>query len=207
MHQILKTLIDEGILDFKALVFKYYHKFKLSETEAMVLIKLHKLLQEKQQIIKPKVFAKWVSVSPKETETILNNLVSKGYLTIHLYEDEDGKETETFNIDYFMVKVVNHLSKEKQSKNDDLVGKVVDFLEDMFNKPLSQLDFETIHHWIHDEGYAFEMIKDATYKAFENKYPSMRQIDRHLVDQMKNIGKTTQLNKASLKEFHKLWEE
>ncbi len=207
MHQILKTLIAEDILDFKALVLKYYHKFDLKETEAITLIKLHKLLQEKQQIIKPKMFAKWVSMSPKETETVLNNLVSKGYLTIHLFEDEDGKETETFNVDYFMVKVVQYLTKEKQSQNDDVVGQIVDFLEGMFNKPLSQLDFETIHHWVHDEGYAFEMIKEATYKTFENKYPSMRQIDRQLVNQMKNIGKTTPSNKEALKEFHKLWEE
>ncbi len=207
MRHILKKLIDDNVLDFKGLVLKYYHKFDLNEREAIALIKLHTLLEEKQQIIKPKKFAQWLATSPAETEKILNNLITKGYLNIHLYEDDDGKERESFNVDYFLIKVVEHLKHdyETQQKNDTSI--VIDFLEDMFKQPLSQLDYETVKQWIFEEEFDIDMIKDATYQAFENKQPSLRQIDHILVNQLKDAEKKPASNKDALKDFHRIWEE
>ena len=179
MRHILKKLIDDNVLDFKGLVLKYYHKFDLNEREAIALIKLHTLLEEKQQIIKPKKFAQWLATSPAETEKILNNLITKGYLNIHLYEDDDGKERESFNVDYFLIKVVEHLKH----------------------------DYETVKQWIFEEEFDIDMIKDATYQAFENKQPSLRQIDHILVNQLKDAEKKPASNKDALKDFHRIWEE
>ncbi len=208
MKHILKEFIDAGVLDFQALVLKYYHKLDLNDREAVALMKLHALLQENEQIIKPKQFSKWLAASPNETEALLNSLMSKGYLTILLTEDEDGKEFETFNVDFFLTKVVEYLKEKLSGQKEETLQDIVSYLEDMLKKPLNQMDLELVKQWVYDEHYPFELIKDATHQALERKYPSVKHIDHILLNDLgeKSEKKPTK-NKEALKEFHKLWDE
>jgi len=208
LKSVLKTLIKEGILDYKALVLKYYHKFDLSEQEAIALIKLNTLLEEKQRIIKPSKFAQWLSLSCKETEELLNGLMAKGYLNITLVEAENGKETETFTIDYFLTKVISHLQRAGEEASDDDIAKVVSYLENTLQKPLNALDLELVKKWIHDEEYSMSMIEDATMNALKRKRTSLKYIDHLLLNQLQDVSSSTRpKNEDALKDFHKLWEE
>lgn len=207
MKQVLKKLIDDDVLDFSAMVLKYYHKFELTETEAMALIKLHRLLQEKEGIIKPKMFSKWLSLPPKKTEAVLDRLVDKGYLDITLTENEDGKETETFNVDYFISKVIHHLEQSESKGKTTQVSNWVGFIETSLNRPMSQLDLELIKQWIEEDGYSFDMMKEATLSVLKYKNPNVKAIDRQLKKMEENIKKPTKKNPEALKEFYKLWDE
>ncbi len=206
MKAILKRLIDDGVLSYASLVLKYYHKLGLSETEAMALIKLHTLIQEQERIIKPKKFSKWLSLTPKKTEAVLDSLMDKGYLDITLTETEDGKETETFNVDYFLSKVVHHIKNDK-AKQASNIGEWVAYLEDAFNKPLNQLDSELVQKWIEEDEYSFDMLKEATLKALKYKRPSIKTVDSILSKQSQNQNKVPTKNPEALKEFYKLWDE
>ncbi len=206
MKAILKRLIDDGVLSYASLVLKYYHKLGLSETEAMALIKLHTLLQEQERIIKPKKFSKWLSLTPKKTEAVLDSLMDKGYLDITLAETEDGKETETFNVDYLLSKVIHHIKNDK-AKQASNIGEWVAYLEDAFNKPLTQLDSELVKKWLEEDGYSFDMLKDATLKALKYKRSSIKTVDSILSKQSQNQNKVPTKNPEALKEFYKLWDE
>ena len=200
-------LIDDGVLDFSALVLRYYHKFDLTETEAMALIKLRRLLQEKEGIIKPKKFSRWISLSPEKTEAVLDSLMDKGYLDITLTTNEEGKETETFNVDYFLSKVIHHIQSEQSKAKGTQTASWVEFLESSLNKPLTQLDMELVKKWIEEDGYSYDMLKEATLTALKYKNPTLRVIDKHLQKSEASIRKSPEKNPEALKEFYKLWDE
>lgn len=207
MKHILRHLIDEGIIDFNRLVLKYYHKFNLNDREAMALLKLFALQQENEKIIQPKKFAKWLRSSSEETENILSSLIEKGYLIIHLSEDQDGKECETFNIDYFITKVIDYIKKSKEKQQENTLSNIIDYLEDILNKPMNQLDLEMIKAWVFEEEYDIEIIKDAANEALKRKTPSIKTIDHILLNQLKDKENAVPSNKEALREFYKLWEE
>ena len=207
MKQVLKRLIADGVLDFSALVLKYYHKFELTETEAMTLIKLHKLLQEKEGIIKPKKFSQWLSLPPKKTEQVLDSLMDKGYLDITLTTNEEGKETETFNVDYFLSKMIHHIRNDQAKAEGSKTARWVEFIETSLNRPLSQLDLELVKKWIEEDGYSFDMLKEATLTALKYKNPSVKVIDKHLQKSQESFKESPKKNPEALKEFYKIWEE
>ena len=207
MKHVLKTLIEDGVLSFSDLVLKYYHKFDLSDREAIALIKLHALIEEKERVIRPEQFSKWLSASPKQTENILNSLITKGYLSITLKEDEDGKEYETFDVDFFLNKVAKHFKEKQNERSEDDLENIVEYLEDMFQKPLTQMDMETVQSWIYEESYDETLIKDAVKQVVTHKNPSIKSVDRVLLNRLKDTKKTPERNTEALKEFHKLWDE
>lgn len=207
MKQVLKRLIEDGVVDFSAIVLKYYHKFELTETEAMALIKLHRLLQEKEGIIKPKKFSQWLSLPPKKTEQVLDSLVDKGYLDITLTTNEEGKETETFNVDYFLSKVIHHIQNDQSRAEGSKTAEWVEFIETSLNRPLSQLDMELVKKWIEEDGYSFDMLKEATLIALKYKNPTVKVIDKHLQKSETSPKEEPKKNPEALKEFYKLWDE
>ena len=207
MKHVLKTLIEDGVLSFSDLVLKYYHKFDLSDREAIALIKLHALIEEKERVIRPEQFSKWLSASPKQTENILNSLITKGYLSITLKEDEDGKEYETFDVDFFLNKVAKHFKEKLNERSEDDLENIVEYLEDMFQKPLTQMDMETVQSWIYEESYDETLIKDAVKQVVTYKNPTIKSVDRVLLNRLKDTKKTPERNTEALKEFHKLWDE
>ncbi len=207
MKHVLKTLIDDGIVDFRALVLKYYHRLDLSESEAVALIKLHDLLEEQQQIIKPSKFAKWLALSERQTEKTLEGLIEKGYLSISLVEDEDGRERESFDVDHFLFKVVSLIESKATKGNEDTLAKTVEFLEKTLNRPLRALDLELVEKWINEEGYSFEMVEAAALESLKKKKPSLQEVDRVLYNEQKRVGGTSPSKSEALKEFHKLWDE
>ncbi len=206
MKYLLKTLIEEGVLDYKDLVFKYYHKFNLSEAEAVALIKLNELLKEHEGIINPKKFSKWMSMDIKATETLLESLMTKGYLRIKLIETDAGKEKETFDIDFFISKVIDHIQKKRADQNKGETHRWVEFIEDSLQKPLTPLDMEIVGKWLDEDQYTFEMVKEATLDVLKRKYTSVKAIDQALLKQLEKV-KAPPKKKEVLKEFHKLWDE
>ncbi len=207
MKDVLKKLIEDNVMSFSSLVLKYYHKFDLTEREAIALIKLHTLLEEGERIIKPQQFSKWLATSPKETEDILNSLINKGYLTIRLDEDEKGKQCETFDVDFFLNKITNHLQKKQNETQENVFASTIDYLESMFQKPLTQMEMEIVQDWLQNETYSETMIKDAVKKVITYNNPSIKQVDHILINQLKDTKKHPKKNVDALKEFHKLWEE
>ncbi len=206
MKDILKLLITKKIIDYRALVLAFYHRLELTEQEAIALIRLNSLLDDKQEIIKPAKFSKWLSLSVKETEQLLESLMNKGYLQIKLIETSNGKEKEVFDIDFFLLKVIDLLEKTQRKTYQNYLSEVLVYLEDTLQSTLSPLDAELVSDWVLKESYPFEMIKDATLKALKSNYPSIRRIDQILLNETKAIPIKPQ-KKDVLKEFHKLWDE
>ncbi len=206
MQRLLKSLIEKRIIDYKALVLEYYYRFGLNEDEAIALIKLNELLEEKRGIIKPETFCKRLSKTSEETADILNGLMNKGYLRIKLVENAQGKDQETFDIDMFLLKVVETANQARKEVMKTETADWVEFLEATLQQPLSRLDLETVAKWLEEDMYPFDKVKAATFEALKKPRPSIRTIDRILLDTGRVPAKKP-VKKNVLKEFYKLWEE
>ncbi len=206
MHRLLKSLIHKQIIDYERLVLTYYPSIGLKPVEAMALIRLNDLAYRGEGLIKPEKFSKLLGVTPKETEDVLASLMAQGYLRITLKETEDGKEKETFDIDYFLVKVVALLQEADQSKQATETQQFAQYLEATLQKPLTPLDIELIGKWIESDGMSFAYLQELTLEALKAPRPSLKTIDRLLLKQT-SAPQVALKKKDVLKEFYKLWEE
>lgn len=207
MKQLLEKLIEDKALNYQALVLKYYHKLGLNEVEAVLLIRLQSLIEKDIGLIKPKLLAKTLSLSETDTESLLNQLIEKGFLTIELIEAADGKSQEVFRTDYFLSALTLYLNRKNSDDDKHIHYAYVDALESILQKPLSPIDIEIVSKWIHDDAYDLDMVKAAALSALKKPNPTVRMIDRLLFNEVKPVQVKPTRKKDVLKEFHKLWDE
>jgi DNA replication protein len=205
----IKNLIKKNIIDFTELVLNNYYKIGLDETDAIIIIKLHYLLQRNITFIHPKKLSAMLSISATTTTKRINNLVDAGYIEMKLIKNKDGKETESFNLDHVIELI---LKSDFEEKNQDASSvqtdeaRLVQLFESEFRRPLSVLDIQTITKWINEDGYSFESIKHALYDASKASKLTIRYIDAILLSSTKEEKK--KYNQTTLiKDLKKIWTE
>ena len=75
-------LIKNNLINFDNLIIEKYASLKLNETEAMILIKINRLLQKDITSISVKKLAKNMSVSETDLANYLMRLIDFGFLKI-----------------------------------------------------------------------------------------------------------------------------
>ena len=207
----MKSLIQKNIVDFTELVLNNYHKIGLDETDAVIIIKLHYLLQQHITFIHPQKLSNMLSISGSTTTKRINNLIDAGYISMELVKNGNGKETESFNLDNVIERIVKTNYEEKLSERDEPVTKeaeLVNLFETEFRKPLSVLDIQTITKWLNEDHYSFDEIKHALFEAAKARKLSIRYVDAILLQQQNVDTDKTKYNQTTLiKDLKKLWTE
>lgn len=206
----MKKLIQKDIIDFSELVLNNYFKLGLDETDAIILIKLHYLLKRNITFIHPKKLSKMLSITAQTTTKRLDKLIDKGFIKIELIKSPSGKETESFNLDLIIEKIIKKDFEEQQQEttlNDKTIqSKLVNLFETEFRKPLSPLDIQVIIKWLEEDNYKFQEIKDALFQASKANKLSINYVDAILLRNQKepssNYNRTT-----LLKDLKKIWTE
>lgn len=206
----MKSLIQKNIIDFPELVLNNYNKIGLDETDAIILIKLQTLLNKKRTIISPKKLSEMLSISSRETAKKLNNLIDKGFVQIKLAEGSNGKQTEVFNLDFLIEKILmndyDEQNKENKKTNNSTEAKLVNLFEGEFKKPLSVLDIQTITKWLNEDKYTFDEISDALFDAVKSRKKSIKYVDAILLNK-DDYKPGQQKRTAVIKDLRKIWEE
>lgn len=198
----MKRLIRHNIVDFTELVLNNYNKLGLDETDAVIIIKLSYLLNKNVNFIQPKQLAEMLSISPQTTSKRLNNLMDRGFVKIKLAKDARGKETETFDLDHIILRILKEDFENKEQTSDhDLVS----LFEDEFQKILSPLDIQIINKWIDEDNYTKDQIKEALFKAVKANRRSINYVDGILLKTEYKQSKPKA--KIDMKDLKKLWEE
>lgn len=198
----MKRLIRNNIVDFTELVLNNYNKLGLDETDAVIIIKLSYLLNKNINFINPKQLSEMLSISPQTTSKRLNNLMDRGFVKIKLAKDARGKETETFDLDHIILRILKEDFEQKEHTNEH---ELISLFEDEFQKILSPLDIQIITKWIEEEHYTKDQIKEALFKAVKANRKSINYVDGILLktDHKKVKPKT----KINVKDLKKIWEE
>jgi len=198
----MKRLIRHNIINFTELVLNNYNKLGLDETDAVIIIKLSYLLDKNIYFVNPKQLAEMLSISPQTTSKRLNNLMDRGFLKIKLAKDARGKESETFDLDHIILRI---LKEDFETKEHTSEPELISLFEDELQKILSPLDVQIISKWIEDDHYTKDQIKEALFKAVKANRKSIKYVDGILLktDHKPSKPKT----KINVKDLKKIWEE
>ena len=207
----MKNLIQKNIVDFSELVLNNYYKIGLDETDAIIIIKLKYLLDRHITFIHPKKLSNMLSIAPSTTQKRLQKLMDHGFIKMELIRNGNGKETESFNLDYVIERIVKAEYEEKihesSDQNKNIESRLVSLFETEFRKPLSVLDIQTITKWLNEDQYSFDEIKNALFEASKARKLSIRYVDGILLQKTDEEPKT-KFNKTTLiKDLKKIWTE
>ncbi len=208
--KVMKDLIKKNIVDFPELVLNNYYKLGLNETDAVIIIKLNYLLKSNEAYISTKKLAETLSISPQTTSKRLNSLIERGFIKLKLIKNGNGKQSETFNLDLLIERILKSDYEEKEvdkiEKNKTLEGKLVKLFEEEFKKPLSVLDIQTITKWLNEDKYTFDLIKDALFEAIRSRKLNIRYVDGILLKNEKNEVPKKYKKTTNIKDLKKIWE-
>ena len=209
--EYILNLMKKNIVDFNELVLNNYYKMGLDETEAIILIKLHSLLKRGITFINPDRLSKILSISKTKTSNRLESLIEKGYIHMDLIKLANGKESEMFNLDFFIEKVIMNeldiVNGKKVENNKASEGVLAEMLEQEMKKPLSVLDIQIITKWLNEDSYTFDQIEDALFKAVKSNKVTMKYIDNILLKSLDETPVYEREKKSVMKDFSKLWKE
>jgi len=207
----MKSLIKRNIVDFSELVLNNYYKIGLDEVDAVIIIKLKYLLDQHITFIHPKKLSNLLSISSQTTNKRLNNLLEIGYIRMELISNGNGKETESFNLDFVIEKIIKADFEEKimesSDKNKNVESRLVNLFETEFRKPLSVLDIQTITKWLNEDKYVFEEIKNALFEASKARKLSIRYVDRILLNKDHEEPEKKYNQTTLIKDLKKIWTE
>ncbi len=204
----LKNFINKKIVDFSELILENYHKLDIDETDAIILIKLQKMLENNEVFINPKKLSESLSISALKTSRRLSILMDKGFIQLELVKGTNGKQTEQYNLDMIYEKILLHDFHERKGGNlhKSNEKELVELFESEFRKPLSVLDIQTITKWLNDDRYTFEQIKEALFVAVKARKLNIKYVDGILLKEEEETPK--EYKKTNLmRDFHKLWEK
>ncbi len=208
--KIMKDLIKKNIVDFSELVLNNYYKLGLNETDAVIIIKLNYLLGENKTYISPKELSESLSISSQTTSKRLNSLIERGFIKLELIKNGKGKQTESFNLDFLIERIVKSDYEEKEvdriENNKTLEGKLVKLFEEEFKKPLSVLDIQTITKWLNEDKYTYEIIKDALFEAIRSRKLNIKYVDGILLKNENKDVKKIHSKTTNIKDLKKIWE-
>jgi len=207
----IKRYINNNTIDFTELVLNNYFKLEIDETDAVMLIKLQYLLNNNKTFISPSQLAKMLSISTQTTSKRLKSLIEKGYIQMEVVEKKNGKQTESFNLDFLIESILKsgyeERSGNKETSNKTLESKLVTLFEEEFKKPLSVLDIQTITKWLNEDKYGYNEIKDALFEAVRIRKLSIKYVDGILLRKDDKVDKRNKKRTTTIRDLKKLWEE
>jgi len=203
----LKRLVSKNVIDFSELLLLNYHKLDLDETDVVMLIKLHHMINNNVSFIGPKQLSKQLSISTPTTAKRLNNLIDKEFIRLELVIGENGKEKEKYNLDKVMEKILAaDQEKERKQKKQSIEAELVELFETEFKKQLSVLDIQIITKWLNEDKYTVDEIREALFKSVKARKLTIKYVDAILLNTEKEAPKTYKKTNL-MRDLHKLWEK
>jgi len=204
--ELIKKMIDESILSFEKLLMKYYKDILLSELEAMVLLELYHQKQSGNTFLNPTKIVKNMTIPKDDLLTLLDGLIKKGYLSIQMRKQKNGKETEVFYLDETIRKIVGFMENQirldimnESISYDNPVEEIAAIIETQFQKQLKPLEAELIQKWITIDEYDILDIKRALFDALKANRFSMSYVDNVLLKRKKMTEKKEVSNEKTEK--------
>lgn len=177
-------LMKENIIDFGNLILEKYYLLNLNEIECMVLYKLNKYSKEVNNILNLSDLEKKMKLDINQLGDVLAGLVSKGFVTLKMSDDEKGTLIEEFSLEDAYKELSYVLENGERKIENDQVNKdfqeILKLLESKNNKPLSPIEMQTVQKWFFEYKYDIKLIKEQIEKTYKNKNASVSIVDRQL---------------------------
>ncbi len=177
-------VIYKGI-DFNNLLLEYYKELDLTSNELLVALMSNYLLEAGNLIITNELLELKLSLSKKEIDDSLSNLMNKGYLKYSktntgLISSLDSLYEKLISL--FVKK--NTIDEERRNLNDNLMYRIVDVFERELNKNLNTQDIQFIEKWIEDN-VPEDIIINSFKDALNENNPYLSYVDKIIKRRLK----------------------
>lgn len=188
----INEYLKAGETTVSNLLIENYQKIGLKDDEFLFLLQLFRsqgagdLFPDLSSISK---------IMGKSTDTIyklLNQLVSRGFVSIETQQNQQGQMIDTYDLLPVFQKIDLLLQttqqKEEQVTSENEIKQLYQGFEKEFGRSLSPIELEMIGQWLEMDHYDPEIIRLALREAVLNQAYSLKYIDRILLAwERKNI--------------------
>lgn len=192
----LVHLLEEGSIALPVVLFTEYKRVGLTEQEVMLLIHLMIFLEKEQNPLPTmEQLAERMNLSVEEIMCALQKLVRGGFLSIEEEIDENGVLCERYSTAPLLQQLVASFIEregERDSAGEQSYQNLFHLFEQELGRPLSPLECENLVRWIDEDGYSEELILAALREAVFCSKPSIRYIDKILLEWQRNGIKTAE---------------
>ena len=172
-------LMKEDLINFDKVLFDYYHRLDLNETEVVILYHLHNLLIKNERSFNVNKLVEKMSINYDEVSNVIINLVNKDFLGLELHNG-----VEVFNLDGLYKQLSFVLEGKEEKENKEQVNlelkNLIKTLEEKFCKIVTPNELTIVKKWFYDYKYDMEMINEEIDKISKKKTGSIAMVDRSL---------------------------
>lgn len=188
-----------------ALLLRHYPELGLTERECLWLIAVINSVSAESHLLKSENLQSFLHISRNEAEAIIACFIKKGFLTaadgniIEPAYSLTGFYKELFELSVYL-QVYGEQSKRQakaipRQKTADcltpqIIKQIYSFFENEKGQPLTPTEIEKINHWLIDESWPPEMLKEALQRAVLHGTCNLAYIDKILLRWQKDGIKT-----------------
>ncbi len=184
--ELFKKLVEDDMVNFNAILMKYYSELSLTEKDIFVLSSLTRQLTKKDNVFILEKLKARTKIPEDAFFESLSNLTEKEYLTIKKdVNPKTGKESEYFYLDGLYDRIVylylDMIKKESDKLPHTFEEKVSLLYEKTFNKQMTIRDAEIISRWASTNQFSYEEIKNAILDAAKVGKYTLNYVDSKLL--------------------------
>lgn len=194
---IQKILLKQVHIPTKLLTS--YKTLGLNETEVMIILQIHRFLQNGTEFPTPAEIAAHLTIDEQACSNLLRKLLQKDFLKIEQLENKENQLTEIYSFDPLWEKI--YLEKEEITDPAENIGTIFVLFEQEFGRPLSPFEIETINTWLDEDNFVPELIKAALRESVLMSKLNFNYIDRILRNWKQKGIHTVEQARESSKEF------
>lgn len=175
-------MVTEAI-DFRYLVLEHYKSLKITEEEVTTIFMIDFLISQGNPFITADLLSLKMSLSVKEIDNILANLLKKGLIE---YVSQGKKTVTTLNplkkklYREFQLSFAKEQTIEKSKDFKESLDNIYSQFEKLLNRPLSPVEISKIREWV-SYGYEDEVIIGALKEALSKGKKTLRSVDKILL--------------------------
>lgn len=171
-------------LDFRYLLLENYKKLNISENELATILVIDHLINQGNPFITADLLSLRMTLKPKEIDSILAVLLTRGFLEYVLNGSKAVTTLEPLKKKLYREFQIS-LTKEDESNRSEKVEQELTNIFAEFDKqlgrPLSPVEISKIREWV-SYGYSDETIINALKESLSRGKKSIRSVDKLLLE-------------------------
>ena len=179
-------LIRSNVISLNEVLIQNYKNIRLDEIDMTILVLLNLQKLNQDNALSTNSLAEKMTLNENEISERILSLLQKGYLELII---DDVTSQEKFSLDPVIEKISALLSEEpKQETNQEMVQKVVEYCQKIYQRILSVEELKIVHMWI-DDNYSYEEISEAVFDSLKAKKTQIKYADAILVNRRQNMNR------------------
>lgn len=194
----LNDYLAGGETTISNLLLKNYTKLGLTTDEFMLWLQLYASHQSGVDFPDLTVIAQDMGCTIEKIYASLNSLVNKEFVNLDTALDDEGKQSDRYNLlpAFEKLTILKEQERFEIEEKNDLAAqkKMLRSFEQEFGRPLSPIEYQKIGYWLNEDHYAPSLIELALQEAVLNQAYNFKYIETVLQSwEKKNIRSKVQV--------------